>query len=374
MTRPPKQNIDADLAALIYTSASTGDPKGAMLTHLNMVSAATSITTYLENRPDDIILNTLPLSFDYGLYQVLMGFKIGGTVVLDKSFTYPHTVLQKISQEKVTGFPIVPTMAALLLEMDLSKYDFSSLRYVTNTGAVLPTDHIKKLCTLLPHARLYSMYGLTECKRVSYLPPEQLKIRPSSVGKGMPNQEVYLVDKQGNRMGPGSTGELVVRGSHVMKGYWDLPDETSRVLKPGLWPNESVLHTGDLFRMDAEGFLYFVGRMDDMIKTSGKKVSPLEVENVLHEIDGVAEAVVIGIPDAILGQRVKAVIRVKQGATIREQDIIRYCVCRLEDHMVPRVVELVKELPRTESGKVNKGALLANAELSTMVFNKLEVA
>jgi long-chain acyl-CoA synthetase len=373
-TRPPKQNIDVDLAALIYTSASTGDSKGAMLTHLNMVSAARSITTYLENRPNDIILNALPLAFDYGLYQVLMGFKIGGTVVLDKSFAYPHTVLQKIAQEKVTGFPLVPTMAAMLLEMDLSKYDFGSLRYVTNTGAVLPTHHIKRLRTLWPHARLYSMYGLTECKRVSYLPPEQLEIRPSSVGKGMPNQEVYLVDQHGNRTGPGSTGELVVRGSHVMKGYWDLPDETNRVLKPGLLPNESVLHTGDLFRMDDEGYLYFIGRMDDMIKTSGKKVSPLEVENVLHAIEGIAEAVVIGIPDAILGQRIKAVVRVKHGVTMGEQDIIRHSVSRLEDYMVPKAVEIVKDLPRTESGKIDKTALLAKAELSSMACNKLEVA
>jgi long-chain acyl-CoA synthetase len=159
-----------------------------------------------------------------------------------------------------------------------------------------------------------------------------------------------------------------------MKGYWDLPDETARVLKPGLWPYESVLHTGDLFRMDAEGFLYFVGRMDDIIKTGGKKVSPLEIENVLHEIDGIAEAAVIGIPDAILGQRLKAVVRVKKGVLIERQDIIRDCARHLEDFMVPKVVEIVKELPRTESGKIDKKALLGKTEQSTVSVRKLEVA
>lgn len=367
-------NIDVDLAALIYTSASTGNPKGVMLTHLNMVSAATSITTYLENRQDDIILSVLPLAFDYGLYQVLMAFKIGGTLVLERSFAYPQVVLEKVAREKVTGFPIVPTIAALLLEMELDTCDFSSLRYLTNTAAVLPTEHIMKLRRRFSTARLFSMYGLTECKRVSYLPPDQLDKRPSSVGKGMPNQEVYLVDGQGKRLGPGTIGELVVRGAHVMKGYWDLPDETARVLKPGAWPDERVLHTGDLFRMDEEGYLYFLGRMDGMIKTSGRKVSPREVENVLHNFEGVAEAAVIGVPHSILGQIVKAVVRLRNGAVITEQDIRRYCVLGLEDFMVPKIIEIVQEFPKTDSGKIDKRMLQKSAEQSLISSKKLEIA
>ena len=354
---PPKQNIDTDLAALIYTSASTGSSKGVMLTHLNMVTAATSITTYLENREDDVILNVLPLSFDYGLYQVLMGSKVGATVILEKSFAYPHGMLEKISKERVTGFPIVPTIAAMLLEMDLDTYYFSSLRYVTNTGAALPTDHIRRLCERFPQAKLFSMYGLTECKRVSYLPPDQLATRPTSVGRGMPNQEVYLVDSDGNRIGRGSVGELVVRGSHVMKGYWGMPEDTAHVLKPGPWGDERVLHTGDWFHMDEEGYLYFVGRKDDMIKTGGRKVSPREVENVLQNMEEIAEAAVISQPDARLGQIVKAVVRLRHGKTIAPQEIIQYCTPRLEDFMVPRVVDIVPVLPKTESGKVDKKAL-----------------
>jgi acyl-CoA synthetase (AMP-forming)/AMP-acid ligase II len=216
----PSANIDLDLATIIYTSGSTGDPKGVMLTHLNIVSAATSIISYLKNKENDIIMNVLPLSFDYGLYQVLMTFKFGGTVVLEKSFAYPYKVIEKMIQEKVTGFPGVPTIFAILLQLkDLNKFDFGHLRYVTNTAAVLPPNLITKLRETFPRVPIYSMYGLTECKRVSYLPPDELVHRPQSVGKGMPNQEVWIVDENGRRVGPNVVGELVVRGSNVMLGY-----------------------------------------------------------------------------------------------------------------------------------------------------------
>jgi amino acid adenylation domain-containing protein len=354
---PPASGcIDIDLAALIYTSGSSGQPKGVMLTHLNIVSAATSITTYLENTEDDVILNVLPLSFDYGLYQVLMAFKVGGAVVLERSFAYPPVVLQRIAAERVTGFPIVPTISAILLQMELERYDFSSLRYITNTGAMLPTRHIVELRQRLPHVKIFSMYGLTECKRVSYLPPDQIDRRPTSVGKGMPNEEVYIVDEQGNRLDSG-IGELVVRGSHVMKGYWEMPEETDKVLRPGPLPGERVLYTGDLFRMDEEGYLYFVGRKDDIIKTRGEKVSPREVENVLYALDGVAEAAVIGVPDPILGEAVKAVVTLREGASLTERDVLRHCSRHLEDFMVPKHVEICATLPKTSSGKIAKQEL-----------------
>ena len=357
-TAPPeKRAIDVDLAALVYTSGSTGNPKGVMLTHLNMVAAATSITTYLENTPDDVILNVLPLSFDYGLYQVLMGFKIGGSVVLERSFTYPHAVMQKLVEEQATGFPIVPTISAILLQMDLGKYDLSRLRYVTNTGAALPTEHIVRLRGLLPHVEIYSMYGLTECKRVSYLPPSEIDRRPGSVGRGMPNEEVYVVDEEGRRVGPGVVGELVVRGSNVMKGYWELPEETDRMLRPGPLPGEKVLYTGDLFRTDEEGYLYFVGRKDDIIKSRGEKVSPKEVENVLYGHPEVAEAAVVGVPDAVLGEAVKAILTRKSGSQLTEREILRHCANHLEDFMVPKLVEFRAALPKTSNGKIDKREL-----------------
>ena len=358
---PPKRCIDIDLAALIYTSGSTGRPKGVMLTHLNMVSAATSITTYLENTPEDIILSVLPLSFDYGLYQVLMAFKTGATVVLERSFTYPYSVVQKLIEEKVTGFPIVPTISAVLLQLDLKRYDFSSLRYITNTAAALPTHHIRQLRNVFPHAKLYSMYGLTECKRVSYLPPDQIDIRPASVGKGMPNEEVYIVDEQGRRVGPGVIGELVVRGSNVMKGYWELPEETEKVLKPGPLPGEKVLHTGDFFRMDEEGYLYFVSRKDDVIKSGGEKVSPKEIEDVLYSLPGIVEAAVVGVPDAALGQAIKAIVTLRPGVDLSARDVLSHCAHHLEDFMVPKFVEFRDTLPKTSTGKISKRELSVTA-------------
>jgi len=356
---PPQQTIDIDLAALIYTSGSTGNPKGVVLTHLNIVSAATSITTYLENTAHDIILNVLPLSFDYGLYQILMGFKIGGTVVLERSFTYPLAVLEKMAQERVTGFPIVPTISAILLQMDLTKYRFPCLRYVTNTGAALPTQHIMQLRALFPQTQVYSMFGLTECKRVSYLPPSQLDIRPTSVGKAMPNVEAYIVDEQGRRLPPGEVGELVVRGSNVMQGYWELPAETEKALRPGPLPGERVLYTGDLFRMDAAGYLYWVGRQDDIIKSRGEKVSPKEIENVLYNLEGVAIAAVVGVPDKVLGQAIKAVITLQKDAQLTEKEVLRYCAQHLEEFMLPKLVEFRASMPKTSTGKIDKKQLVA---------------
>lgn len=353
----PNECIDVDLAALIYTSGSTGHPKGVMITHLNIVSAATSITTYLNNRSDDVILSVLPLSFDYGLYQWLMTVKIGGTLVLEQSFAFPHRVLERLIAERATGFPIVPPMAAILLEMQMEKYDLRSLRYVTNTAQALPVAHILRLMDRLPNVRLFSMYGLTECKRVSYLPPDQLRERPTSVGRGMPNEEVYIVDDAGNRVAPGVTGELVVRGSNVMRGYWEMPQETARVLRPGPIPGELALYTGDLFRADEEGFLYFVGRKDDIIKTQGEKVSPREVEDVVSSLPGVAECAVVGVPDPVIGTAIKVFVRLHEGQELSAKDVLWYCREHLEQYSVPKHVEFRTELPRTSSGKVSKTEL-----------------
>jgi long-chain acyl-CoA synthetase len=354
---PIKKCIDIDLAALIYTSGSTGRPKGVMLTHLNIVSAATSITTYLENEPGDIILSVLPLSFDYGLYQVLMAFKVGGTVVLERSFTYPYRIIELLNEENVTGFPIVPTISAVLLQLDLTAHRFPALRYITNTAAALPTGHIRQLRDIFPSVKIFSMYGLTECKRVSYLPPDQIDIRPASVGRAMPNEEVYIVGDAGQRVSAGTVGELVVRGSNIMKGYWDSQEETDRVLKPGPLPGEKVLHTGDLFRMDEEGYLYFIGRKDDIIKTRGEKVSPREVEDVLHAMPGVAEAVVIGVPDEVLGAAIKAVIRLQDGVNRTAEQVIHWCSLKLENFMVPKFVDFQGELPKISNGKIDKREL-----------------
>jgi len=352
---PSMPGIDIDLCMLVYTSGSTGFPKGVMMTHGNVVAAAASITSYLENTPDDIILNVLPISFDYGLYQVLMAMKVGATLVLEKSFAFPQAIFNRMQEEKVTGLPLVPTMAAMILGMkDLQPGSFPHLRYLTNTAAALPPAHIMRLQELFPETRIYSMYGLTECKRCTYLPPAELARRPSSVGIAIPGTEAYVVGDDGARVPPGETGELVIRGAHVMKGYWENPEATDKALKAGPLPWEKVLYTGDLFRTDADGFLYFVGRKDDIIKSRGEKVSPKEVENVLYALPGVREAAVVGAPDPILGMAIKAVVALEPGSDLTEQNIIRHCAKHLEDFMVPKIVEFRDELPKTESGKISR--------------------
>lgn len=354
--------IDQDLAAIIYTSGSTGDPKGVMLSHLNMVSACTSVSTYLGLRADDTVLCALPLAFDYGLYQLLMCARVGATLVLERSFTFPVKVLEVMVRERITVFPGVPTMFSMLMSLQsLPSFDLGHLRMITNTAAALSEAHIQRLRALFPQATLFSMYGLTECKRVTYLPPDQLDARPTSVGRGMPNEEVWLVDDAGQRLPNGSTGELVVRGSNVMLGYWDKPEATAQRLKPGPaiggQVGAPVLHTGDLFRTDAEGYLYFVARKDDIIKSRGEKVSPKEVENALYAIEGVFEAAVIGVPDELLGQAVKAFVVCQPGVTLTEREVIRQCLSRLESFMAPKHVEFVEALPKTDTGKVKKTGL-----------------
>jgi long-chain acyl-CoA synthetase len=349
--RPPKVNIDLDLACLIYTSGSTGNPKGVMSDHSNMVFAASSIVEYVGNVESDIVIGLSPLSFDYGLYQLLMVFKFGGTLVLERGFSYPAAILKRMEQEQVTGFPGVPTIYAVLLQMDLSGYDLSHLRYLTNTAAALPPSHISEICQKFPQAKLFSMYGLTETKRTLYLPPEQLEHRPGSVGIAIPGTEVWIEDENGQRLGAGEVGELVARGRHVMRGYWQDPERTAIRFRSG-FAGERLCYTGDLFRMDADGFMYFVGRKDDIIKSRGEKVAPKEVENVLYAIKGVREAAVIGIPDPLLGQAVKAFVVVE--GTMSEAEVLRHCRAHLEDFMIPKLVEFCAELPKTTTGKIKK--------------------
>lgn len=356
---PPRCNIDIDLAAIIYTSGSTGEPKGVMLTHRNMLAAATSITTYLENVEDDILLGVLPLSFDYGLYQMIMAFRVGARLVLERSFVYPAHVLGRVAREKVTGFPGVPTLFALLAEMkNIKEYDLSSIRYVTNTAAALPVKHIRALQAIFPHARIFSMYGLTECKRCTYLPPERLADKPESVGIAIPNTELWLVDEDDRKVGPGEVGQLVIRGATVMRGYWNKPGPTAERLRPGPLPGEMVLYTGDYCRLDEEGYLYFVGRMDSILKVRGEKVAPKEIEMVLSDVAGVKEAAVVGVPDEILGEAPKAFVVLESGAIVTERELRRACQARLEPFMVPKEIEIVADLPKTTTGKIQKRGLI----------------
>jgi len=352
-TRPARTNIDLDLACLIYTSGTTGDPKGVMSDHGNVVFAAGSIIEYLGNVGSDVVINVLPLSFDYGLYQLLMTFKFGGTLVLERSFAYPAAILKRIEQERVTGFPGVPTLYALLLPMDLSAFDLSSLRYLTNTAAALPVSHIEALRKKFPQVTMFSMYGLTETKRTLYLPPAELDRRPGSVGRPIPGTEAWLEDDSGRRLRPGETGELVVRGRHVMRGYWEAPEMTAKRYRTDPVTGDRLCYTNDLFRTDADGFFYFVSRKDDIIKSRGEKVAPKEVEGVIHGIASVREVAVIGVADPVLGQAIKAFV-VTADSSLTEKAVLAHCRAHLEDYLVPKVIEFRSELPKTPTGKIKK--------------------
>lgn len=355
---PAVERSAHDLAALIYTSGTTGRPKGVMLSHRNMVSAWNSVQAYLHLRQDDVIGLALPPAFSYGLYNLLMGLGLGATVVLERHAAFPVRLVETLSRERVTVFPGVPTLfAALLGVQHLASFDLGTLRLLTNAAAALPEPHLQRLRVAFPQARIYSMYGMTECKRASFLEPDELERRPGSVGRGIPNQEHWLVDEQDRKLPHGSTGQLVVRGPHVMCGYWERPAETAERLRPGPLPGERVLYTGDLFRSDGEGYLYFVSRMDDIIKTRGEKVAPREVENAIYQLEGVTGCAVVGVPDAALGQAVKAYVTLQPGCTLGERDIIRHCLARLENFMAPKSVAIVDELPRTDSGKIRHASL-----------------
>jgi long-chain acyl-CoA synthetase len=335
-----------------------------MMSHRAICNNAWSISTYLKNTSDDTVLCVLPLSFDYGLFQVLTGARIGFPIVLEKSFAYPYDILKRIEQYRVTGVPGVPTIFARLLEYaPFSGLDLSSLRYLSNTGAAFPVAHISALRKALPHVEIYSMFGLTECTRVSYLEPTRIATKPTSVGRAMPNSETYIVDENGRRCGPREIGELVVRGSSLMLGYWHRARETAQMLRDGDLPGEKVLFTGDLFWMDEEGDLYFVGRRDDVFKCRGEKVSPREIEACLYELDCVAEVAVVGVADPIDGMAIKAHVVPRQGRDISQTALRAHCRERLEPRLVPRLFEVCQSLPKTESGKIQNSVVrrMANA-------------
>jgi len=352
-------SIATDLAALIYTSGSTGSPKGVMQTHLSMRFALESLVEYLRLSDEHRILNLLPFAFDYGLYQLLMAVHLGATLVLEKSFIFPAPVFKRMLDEEVTVFPGVPTIFSMILSShERKKLCFPSITRVTNTAAALPADFIPALKEIFPSSLIYKMYGLTECKRVCYLEPELVDQHPSSVGRAIPGTEMFLLTPEGKPVLPGEVGILHVRGPHVMLGYWKQPAMSNKMLVDDIYPNQKVLCTHDWFRMDENGLFYFVGRSDDIIKTRGEKVSPIEVENVIYGIKGVKEVAVIGRTDATLGQRICAYVAVGEESGLTEKQIKKVCSEKLENYMVPQEVVIMDELPKSANGKIDKKLLV----------------
>jgi len=355
--------IDQDVAALFYTSGSSGRAKGVVVTHRNLVSGAECVAAYLDNTADDRILAVLPLSFDYGFSQVSTAFHAGACVVLT-NYLSPAALVQEIENEQITGLAGIPFIWSQLVAVKWPSVP-TSLRYVTNSGGVLPQPVIKALAARLPTTRIFCMYGLTEAFRSTYLDPAELFARPGSIGKAVPNQEVLVLRDDGTECEANEVGELVHRGSFVTLGYWNDPELTAKRFRPlpaaqgRPWYRQDVcVWSGDLVRRDEDGYLYFVGRADQQIKSSGVRVSPTEVEEVIGEIEGVTEVVAVGVSDEALGQVIAvAVASTESNRGALAERVREHCRAQLPTYMVPALLEIVAGLPRTENGKPDRTAV-----------------
>ena len=368
----PHPCIDGDVAAILYTSGSTGKPKGVVLSHRNLVAGARSVASYLNNTADDRLLCVLPFSFDYGLSQLTTAFASGACAVLMNHLLL-RDIIDTVERERITGLAAVPPLWIQLSE--LAWRNPARLRYITNSGGVMQRRTLDALRTALPHTSIYLMYGLTEAFRSTYLPPEQLDRRPDSIGRAIPNAEILVLRPDGTPCDPDEPGELVHRGALVAMGYWNDPARTAERFRPlpqrlnGLPVPELAVWSGDTVRMDEEGYLYFVGRSDDMIKTSGYRVSPTEVEEVVYATGLVTEAAAIGIPHPQLGQTIALVAMAADKAALDSVALMAACKKALPNYMVPSFIDLrAQPLPRNPNGKIDR-KLLADALAHTLADN-----
>ena len=351
--------IDTDMLAILYTSGSTGRPKGVVLSQRNMVTGAKSVAQYLNNKQSDIILAVLPFSFDYGFSQLSTAFYVGASVVL-MDYLLPRDVIRTVAKEKITGLAAVPPLWIQLSQLDWPPEAVESLRYVTNSGGAMPVSCIDKFKSVLPTTQIYLMYGLTEAFRSTYLPPEEIHRRPESMGKAIPNAEILVVREDGSPCAPGETGELIHRGSLVAMGYWNDHDKTAERFRPlpnqnsALPLTEIAVWSGDNVKMDEDGFLYFISRKDEMIKTSGYRVSPTEVEEVIYKTGLVNEAVAIGIPHFELGQAIVLIVTPRGDAVLDLESIKLACKQHLPNFMVPTQLIELPHLPRNPNGKIDR--------------------
>ncbi|GHC68930.1 acyl-CoA ligase (AMP-forming), exosortase A system-associated [Pseudorhodoferax aquiterrae] len=362
--------IDTDMAAILYTSGSTGLPKGVVLSHRNLVAGATSVSSYLENHPGDTLLAALPLSFDAGFSQLTTGFHSGASVVL-LNYLLPRDVLRSMDRERVTGITAVPPLYIQLATLDWPPAIAQHLRYFANTGGHMPRETLAALRRRVPQARPFLMYGLTEAFRSTYLPPHEVDRRPDSIGKAIPNAEILVLREDGTPCAPNEPGELVHRGALVSMGYWNDPERTAERFRllparaAGLPLPETAVFSGDTVRMDSEGFLYFIGRRDEMIKSSGYRISPTEVEELLYDTGLVGECAAWGVAHPTLGQVVHVVVTPAPDGALDVERLMTICRSRMPAYMVPAHVDVkTGPLPRNANGKIDRKALAASTEQS----------
>ena len=362
---PAGPAVDTDIAAILYTSGSTGKPKGVVLSHRNLAVGGESVAGYLGNGPHDRILAALPLSFDAGLSQLTTAFTAGATVVLH-NFLVPQDVARVCARERITGMTCVPPLWIKLAQARWDDDARANLRYFANTGGRMPRDVLDRLRRLFPNAAPYLMYGLTEAFRSTYLDPGQVDRRPDSIGKAIPNAEILVVKADGTLAGPGEEGELVHRGPLVSLGYWNDPERTAARFRPapgqpdGLPMPEMAVWSGDIVRLDEDGYLYFVSRMDEMIKTSGYRVSPSEVEEVVYDSGCVAEAAAFGVPHRELGEAIVVALVPAAGVDDAAAAVRAHCAAALPAYMQPAQIDVLSSLPQSPNGKIDRRALAAH--------------
>ena len=361
----PHRVIDTDMVAILYTSGSTGKPKGVVLSHRNMVAGAKSVASYLENRESDVLLAALPLSFDAGFSQLTTAFHAGASVVL-LNYLLPKDVVKAVVTHRVTGLTAVPPLWIQLTQVKWPESVSEHFRYFANTGGRMPFDTLKSLRALLPRAKPYLMYGLTEAFRATYLPPEEVDRRPDSIGKAIPNNEIMVLRPDGTPCDANEPGELVQRGALVAQGYWNDAEKTAERFRPlpgrepGLVLPEIAVFSGDTVRKDEEGFLYFIGRVDEMIKSSGYRISPNEVEEVLYATELVGECAAFGVPHATLGQAVIVVVTPRDADVFNLASLQALCRQQLPAYMVPAQIEVrAGPLPRNANGKIDRKSICA---------------
>ncbi|MET0518225.1 MAG: acyl-CoA ligase (AMP-forming), exosortase A system-associated [Burkholderiaceae bacterium] len=360
--------IDTDMAAILYTSGSTGRPKGVVLSHRNMVAGAKSVAGYLGNHGGDRLLAALPLSFDAGFSQLTTAFHAGARVVL-LNYLLPRDVLKALEREQITGLTAVPPLYIQLSQLEWPAAINTQLRYFANTGGRMPRETLAALRERVPAARPFLMYGLTEAFRSTYLPPEEVDRRPDSIGRAIPNAEILVLREDGSPCAPDEPGELVHRGALVGLGYWNDAEKTAERYKllpagvpgrqAGLQLPEYAVFSGDTVRQDAEGFLYFIGRRDEMMKTSGYRVSPTEVEEILYATKLVGECVAFGVDHPTLGQAIQVIATPPAGASALDLNaLLQECRLRMPAYMVPAGIEAQPgPLPRNPNGKIDRKLL-----------------
>jgi long-chain acyl-CoA synthetase len=347
---PKLELAPSDLASIIYTSGTTGSPKGVTLSHGNLSANIASIQKYLQLTSQDSILNVLPFYYSYGNSVLHTHLAVGGSLVLENNLVYPHKVVERIANEAVSGFSGVPSTFALLLgRVNLNDFDLSKLRYLTQAGGAMAPALTDKLMTALPETQIFIMYGQTEASaRLTYLPPESICEKRGSIGIAIPDTIIEVRNKQGQVAKPGETGEICAYGNNIMQGYWRDSEKSEQVLKDG-W-----LYTGDLAHTDSDGYLYIDGRSSDMIKSGANRISPKEIEEVIQELDSVLEVAVVGVPDEMLGEIIKAFVVPKNDQNMDKKVIQRHCRQNLAIYKIPKSIEFISELPKTASGKIQK--------------------